>query len=604
MQDKFAVLEQYFGYHAFRGGQEQMIDAIVAGKDALGIMPTGAGKSICFQIPSLILPGVSLVISPLISLMKDQVNALTQAGISAAFLNSTLSPAQMQRVLDYAGNGRYKIIYVAPERLATPDFLAFARSVSIPLVSVDEAHCVSQWGQDFRPSYLKISEFIGSLPHRPTIAAFTATATQQVRRDMVSLLELTDPVVVTTGFDRKNLYYEVKAGRSKYAELCAFLRDRGEQSGIVYCLTRKTVEQVHEKLAAQGYSVSRYHAGLANEERRRNQELFQTDEVKIMVATNAFGMGIDKSNVAFVVHYNMPKNLEAYYQEAGRAGRDGSPADCVLFYSGQDVVTNQFFIDNARENAEMDEESFLLFQQRERERLKKMTFYCHTKDCLRGYILNYFGESAPGYCGNCSNCLHHFERIDITIPAQKILSCIKRMREGYGMKMLADTLRGVSNEKIERLGFDQLSTFGILSDTSEKKLREIINHLILHGYAAPTDGAYPVLRLGEKARDVLFGGESLWMDALKDEQPVVKTKSKQVKLSNPRLYTKLQALRTSIAKAQSVPAYVVFSDASLLEMCEKTPQTEDAFLEISGVGRIKLGKYGAAFLELIRKETE
>ena len=408
-------LKQYFGYDGFREGQEQLIEAVLSGKDVLGIMPTGAGKSMCFQIPALMMEGITLVISPLISLMKDQVGALNQAGIHAAFLNSSLSVGQYAKALAYAREGRYKIIYVAPERLETQGFLDFAMSegIKISFLAVDEAHCVSQWGQDFRPSYLKILDFLKKLPYRPVIGAYTATATTDVRDDIMDILQLQDPFVITTGFDRENLYFAVRKPVDKYKELVGYIRRKEKEmpgsSGIVYCLTRKNVEDVCYNLRKEGFSVTRYHAGLSDMERKENQDDFIYDRRQIMVATNAFGMGIDKSDVRFVVHYNMPKNMESYYQEAGRAGRDGEPSDCILYYEPMDVRTNRFFIENNEDNEALDEITRRLVKERDEERLRQMTFYCFTTGCLRNYILIIFGEASPGYCGNCSNCMTQFE---------------------------------------------------------------------------------------------------------------------------------------------------------------------------------------------------
>ena len=396
MSQASKILKQYFGYDSFREGQEELVGSILEGQDTFGIMPTGAGKSICFQVPALIMDGITLVISPLISLMKDQVEGLNQAGVHAAYLNSSLTAGQYQKALGFAKEGRYKIIYVAPERLVTDSFLDFALHAHISMLVVDEAHCVSQWGQDFRPSYLKIVEFIGRLPKRPVISAFTATATKEVRDDIIDILLLQNPKVVATGFDRPNLYFAVQSPKDKYGAMKNFLELHPGQSGIIYCLTRKYVEEVYERLGEEGFSVTKYHAGLSDIERKANQEDFIYSRAEIMVATNAFGMGIDKSDVRFVVHYNMPKNMESYYQEAGRAGRDGEAAECILLYAGQDVVTNQFFIDNNKDNQELDEVTRQLVAQRDRERLRKMTFYCFTNDCLRDYILRYFGEYGSG----------------------------------------------------------------------------------------------------------------------------------------------------------------------------------------------------------------
>ena len=425
MNNKTTILKKYFGYDEFREGQEELIDNILNGRDALGIMPTGAGKSLCFQIPALMFEGITLVISPLISLMKDQVSALNQAGIHAAYLNSSLSYRQYQLALSYAKEGRYKIIYVAPERLTSPEFLEFGINSNISMISIDEAHCVSQWGQDFRPSYLKILDFIESLNRRPIVSAFTATATKEVREDIIRILRLENPFKKLTGFDRGNLSFSVKKPKDKYEVVSQHVKKNNGKSGVIYCLTRKEVEEVCKNLDEEGYSVTRYHAGLSDKERRNNQDDFIYDKKLIMVATNAFGMGIDKSDVRFVIHYNMPKNIESYYQEAGRAGRDGEPAECILLYGGKDVVTNQFFIDNNKDNEELDFRTLELVKERDRERLKKMTYYCFTCDCLRDYILRYFGEYGDSYCGNCLNCLTIFEDRDVSHIAKELIGCVK-----------------------------------------------------------------------------------------------------------------------------------------------------------------------------------
>ena len=459
MERAYQILKEYFGYKEFRDGQKNMIQALLAGQDALGIMPTGAGKSLCFQIPALLFPGITLVVSPLISLMNDQVRALIQSGVAAAYLNRSLTERQYLKALQNARAGKYKIIYVSPERLTTEGFQAFAQAAEISMVAVDEAHCVSQWGQDFRPSYLQVPDFIRSLPQRPVVSAFTATATQTVKEDIIRILELQSPVETATGFDRKNLYYEVQHPADKQTALLNLVRRYEDTSGIVYCSTRKKVEEVCDLLQRNGHLATRYHAGLSEEERRQNQEDFLFDRQTVMVATNAFGMGIDKSNVHYVIHYNMPKDMESYYQEAGRAGRDGQPANCILLYHGQDVVTNQFLIEHAQENEQLDEETYRQVQRKERERLRKITFYCHTQDCLRKYILAYFGEHHTGFCGNCYNCGDHFERTDITVDAQIILSCVKRTGERFGLSIIVDVLRGAKNEKIFRLGLDKQSTY-------------------------------------------------------------------------------------------------------------------------------------------------
>ena len=419
VSEKRALLKSVFGYEGFRPGQEQLIDALLQGRDVMGIMPTGAGKSMCYQLPALLLPGITLVVSPLISLMKDQVNALVQSGVRAAYLNSSLTEGQTAKAIANAMEGVYKIIYVAPERLFTPRFQNFAQGMNISMVCVDEAHCVSQWGQDFRPGYLDIARFLETLP-RARGGAFTATATGEVREDIVRLLGLADPVTVVTGFDRPNLYFGVEEPRDKYAAVTRYLAAHTGASGIVYCLTRKTVEEVCEKLRADGYAATRYHAGLSADERQRNQDAFLYDEARVMVATNAFGMGIDKSNVSFVLHYNMPKNIESYYQEAGRAGRDGQPADCILLYGGKDVVTNRFFIEKDDENDALDEETRRLVREKDEERLRRMTFYCHSGSCLRAYLLRISARTRPEHCDNCSVCSTQTEKVDVSGEARII----------------------------------------------------------------------------------------------------------------------------------------------------------------------------------------
>lgn len=596
------ALKKYFGYDSFRGGQQELVSAILEGQDVLGIMPTGAGKSICFQLPAVLREGITLVVSPLISLMKDQVGALIQSGISAAYLNSTLSPRQMERALENAARGDYQLIYVAPERLLAPDFLAFAQSVKIAMLTVDEAHCISQWGQDFRPSYAQIPQFISRLEKRPIVSAFTATATARVREDIVSLLSLQNPKILVTGFDRQNLYFEVQSPKHKMQALTDFLQSRRNQSGIVYCATRKTVEEVCAALNRQGFFAARYHAGVPDHERHANQDDFLFDRVQIMVATNAFGMGIDKSNVAFVVHYNMPKDIESYYQEAGRAGRDGSEATCLLLYSGQDVRTNQWLIEHSRDAEDADGETEQLLKERDYRRLREMTFYATTNDCLRAHILRYFGENPPGYCGHCGNCDTKFETIEVTQDAQKILSCIARMKERYGAMMVVDVLCGKKNERIHELGFDALSTYGI-SDKSPHTLRAIIDFLVQGGYLEKSDGQYAVLRLAPQAKQVLNGTVTLEMKLAKEKRTDRSGSESHAKSAVPPgrepLYTRLKALRHEIAAEQGVPSFVVFSDSSLVDMCVRLPKTDSRFLTVSGVGETKLRRYGERFLQEI-----
>ena len=604
--NKYDLLKEYFGHPSFRAGQEDIVDCLLSGGDAIGIMPTGAGKSVCYQIPALIFPGITLVISPLISLMKDQVSALIQSGIPAAYINSSLSYAQNIKALQNAANGKYKIIYVAPERLSTPEFLNFCSKVKISMVAVDEAHCVSQWGQDFRPGYLKIPEFIDTLSCRPVVCAFTATATKEVREDIVKLIKLKEPFVVTTGFNRPNLFFSVIKPHNKNLRLIELIKERTDKSGIVYCATRKKVEEVCELLNESGFSATRYHAGLSEEERKINQDDFVFDRKTIMVATNAFGMGIDKSNVSFVIHYNMPKNIEAYYQEAGRAGRDGSEADCILLYNGQDVRTNQFLIDNSEPNPELTQEEQELIRKRDMERLKYMTFYCTTNDCLRSFILKYFGDKSATYCGKCSNCMTQFETVDITIDSQKILSCIIKTGQRFGKKMICDVLIGNTNDRLLAAGLDNQSTFGLLKSYSPNKVFTIISHLEQCGYISTFGDKYPVLRVTPKSYDILRGKCKLSMKAAKQESKKEK-KQKRSPEAERSVYApmleKLKKLRRELATQEKVPAYVIFSDATLIDMCKKLPKSEDEFLEVSGVGNAKLEKYGEAFLKIIKQFT-
>ncbi len=504
MLDKRALLKEFFGHTEFRSGQEQIIDSILSGRDALCVMPTGAGKSVCYQIPALMLKGITLVVSPLISLMKDQVSALIQNGVRAAYVNSSLTPAQYAKVIYNIKCGIYKIIYVAPERLTAADFLDACRMVKVDLLAVDEAHCISQWGQDFRPSYLRIADFSASLGYRPVIAAFTATATAEVKEDIEHSLRLVDPLRVTTGFDRPNLRFSVIHPKKKFAELLEILKKHNGESGIIYCATRKKVEDVTTKLNDAGYSATMYHAGLSDHTRKSNQEDFVYDRKNIMVATNAFGMRIDKSNVSYVIHYNMPKNIESYYQEAGRAGRDGSAAECILLYNAGDVRTNQFLIDNSEPNPELSAEEQEFLRIREHDRLKQMTFYSTTNSCLRNFILDYFGERSSYYSENCSNCLTQFREVNITVDAQKIMSCIKRTGERYGKKLICDILRGSRNDKILRLGLETQTTYGLMSEYKEAQIREIIGFLEYEGYIRAVGNDYPTLTLTDKASAVLF----------------------------------------------------------------------------------------------------
>lgn len=609
---KEEVLKKYFGYDSFRAGQETLVNSILSGRDTLGIMPTGAGKSLCYQIPALLMPGITLVISPLISLMKDQVTALNQAGIHAAYLNSSLTQGQYQTALRNLIQGRYKIVYVAPERLLTESFLWAASQIEISMVSVDEAHCISQWGQDFRPSYLKIAAFLDGLPRRPVVGAFTATATAEVSEDIVRLLQLRGPLVVTNGFDRPNLYFEVAEPRHKMTYLSHFLDQHRDQCGIVYCATRKTVETVCAKLREQGVSATCYHAGLGDEERRQNQEAFVYDRETVMVATNAFGMGIDKSNVSFVVHYNMPKNLESYYQEAGRAGRDGEKAHCVLLFSNRDVQMAKFLIRNANANETLSEAEREQVLQRDLMRLEQMVGYCKTTDCLRSYLLEYFGEARILPCGNCGNCKGQFTERDITTEAQKILSAVarveKRYPSGLGIALVIQMLRGSKGQRVLRLGLDHLSTYGIMRGIDQQTIRSYIDHLISEGYLEQTDGEYPVLRRTVRSSDVLFHGAQV---TLKEKQIGRWERASGSRLSKSEirpadgtaedgLFQMLRDLRMQLAQKEGVPAYIVFSNAALLDMAARRPRSMAEFLAVSGVGQVKARRYGAQFLRAIR----
>lgn len=601
------ILQKYFGYSSFRAGQKEITDCILSGRDTLGVMPTGAGKSICYQVPALLWNGISIVISPLISLMQDQVTALTQSGIKAAYINSSLTQNQLDAVIRNAENGMYKLIYVAPERLESGAFLSFAENADISMITVDEAHCISQWGQDFRPSYMNIPRFIERLPRRPVVTAFTATATDQVRQDIVRLLEMHDPYTLVTGFDRKNLYFEVQAPANRYAALRQLVKKYADEgrSGIVYCSTRKNVEKIAQKLSEEGFAVTSYHGGMDENERSANQEDFIYDRKTVMIATNAFGMGIDKSNVSYVIHYNMPKDVESYYQEAGRAGRDGSPADCILLYSGADIHTARFLINKGYEQSELSTEEAETLRNRDMKRLKDMIAYCTWAECLRSYILRYFGENSPDECGNCSWCCSDEPYEDITVDSQKIMSCIIRSGQRYGVKMVCDMLRGSENEKIISAGLDTLSTYGIMEDVSEKRIRSIIDRLILQGYVEKTESEYPILRVKQTAAAVLKGNEKVTARLPKETEPKRKKTAAAAETvsfnADPELLAALKSLRSRLAAEQKVPAYVVFADSTLLDMCEKRPRTDSEFLEVSGVGAVKLERYGADFMNVIEE---
>ena len=604
--DKRTALQQYFGFSSFRDGQQTLIDATLSGRDVLGVMPTGGGKSLCYELPALLLPGITLVISPLISLMKDQVMALRSAGIPAGCINSAMAPEELRAAYQDTRYGVYKILYVAPERLLGDGFCALAQELDISLVAVDEAHCISQWGQDFRPSYLKITEFLQKLPRRPALAAFTATATRQVREDIVRILQLQSPEVVVTGFDRPNLRFEVLRPKNKRAALLELLSARREKSGIIYCATRKSVETVCSMLLSEGFAATRYHAGLEPEERQANQEAFLRDRATVMVATNAFGMGIDKSNVSYVIHYNMPKSLEAYYQEAGRAGRDGSAADCILLYGPGDVTTAKFLILNSSENEALTDEQRQAVQAEDLVRLDGMVGYCKTKECLRGYILDYFGQAHDERCGNCGNCQAEYTMQDFTREAQMILSCVVRVRNrlGYcvGASLICQTLRGSRAARVRELGLDTLPTYGLMRSLPVPRIRELLELLEAEGYVQ-TDPVYGGIDTTPLAGQVLFHGQTVEVPV---KQSPLHEKPARLASAEPveALLGELKALRLQLAHAEDVPAYIILTNAALADMAAKRPHTMQELLAVSGVGKAKAARYGEAFLTAVRQFEE
>ena len=603
--DKLDILKRVYGYDSFREGQAEVIDSILAGRDTLAILPTGAGKSVCYQIPAQLLGGVALVISPLISLMKDQVEALIQAGVPAAYLNSSLTERQFDSALRKLTQGQYRIVYVAPERLLTPRFLRAMERIEISIVAVDEAHCISQWGQDFRPSYLAIPDFLEKLSARPRLCAFTATATERVRQDVVRLLQMRDPFVRVTGFDRPNLYFSVSYPKNKDEKLRELVEAYRGFSGIVYCATRKSVEVVCEKLQCAGYPATRYHAGLSEAERQRNQEDFIYDRAQIMVATNAFGMGIDKSDVRFVIHYNMPKDLESYYQEAGRAGRDGERADCHLLFEPRDVVLQNFFIDKMGEEAELDPDALRQVQESARFRMRAMADYCRTTQCLRRTILRYFGEEHGGKCDYCANCLNPREMTDVTEAAKLLVACVKESRWGYGVRLYIDVLRGGENERVLASGLNRSPLHGALREMSRENLQFVVDALVEEDVLSITSGSYPTLRLSKNA-EALLNGE-LRISARQEEKRVKASKRKASKVLGAdvdrTLFELLRGVRTKLASERHVAPYLICSDATLSDMCRLLPTDAETMREVKGMGDRKIHSFGAQFMQVILDYT-
>ncbi len=582
------ALQKYYGYKDFRASQKDVIESILSKKDTLAIMPTGGGKSICYQIPAMLFQGLTIVISPLISLMKDQVDNIVDLGINAAYINSSLSNKEISNIIEHLRAGNIKLLYLAPERLESEEFCQLMRMLDIAQIAIDEAHCVSQWGHDFRTSYRYIPKFINMLPQRPLVTAFTATATEEVREDIIRLIGLKEPEVFISGFDRKNLKINVLKIGDRSSYLLNYIAENKEQSGIIYAATRKEVDSIYEKLQLKGVSVSRYHAGLSDDERKKNQEDFVYDRINVMVATNAFGMGIDKSNVRYVIHYNMPKNIESYYQEIGRAGRDGEGSECIMLFGAQDIMTQKYLI-----------EVGVLAPDRkinEYKKLQNMIDFIHHNGCLRKYILNYFGEQVEyEECGNCSSCLSEGELVDKTVDAQKVLSCIYRMKRDFGVNTIVDVLRGSAQKKILQYKFNELSTYGIMKEYSKEYLSNFINMLISHGFISLKEGEYPTVVLNTQS-----------MKVLKSEEKVVFKEVMKVKkiTSDNELFEILRALRKEIASSEGVPPYFIFGDAVLKEMSTKFPVNQSQMMDISGVGQKKYEKYGELFIEKISQYVE
>lgn len=599
------ALKAVFGYDSFRQGQESVINAVLDGRDILAVMPTGAGKSLCYQVPAMLLSGITLVISPLISLMQDQVKALNEAGVDAAFINSSLSEKEMHDTFKNASKGQYKIIYVAPERLMSEGFVRLAKGVEISMITVDEAHCISQWGQDFRPSYMDIAEFVNVLDKRPIISAFTATATQNVREDIICSLGLTNPYFLVTGFDRENLFFQVDKPQSKDRFILDYLDRHKGESGIIYCATRKNVDSLYTLLKKRNISVAKYHAGMSIEERKQMQDDFVFDYTSIVIATNAFGMGIDKSNVRFVIHYNMPSSMENYYQEAGRAGRDGLNSECILLFSPQDIIINRFLLEH-KDFSEIDPTDAMTIRERDIKRLHIMEGYCYTTECLRNYILKYFGEDPKKPCDDCGNCLRQFETLDMTDEAKKIINCIYESRGRYGKNIIMDTVLGAKTARITEIGASEYKSYGVLESSNKNLLRRLIEELLLSGYIIT--GEYQVLKLGDISR--LKNTDNKVMVKITDEDKMIKRKENPKKNKKGmdsltstgfKLFDKLKELRLEIARTEKIPPYIVFNDKTLIDMCAKMPTTKSEMLDVSGVGENKYGKYGERFIAVIKE---
>ncbi|MBS5882002.1 MAG: DNA helicase RecQ [Lachnoanaerobaculum sp.] len=599
------ALKAVFGYDSFRQGQESVINAVLDGRDILAVMPTGAGKSLCYQVPAMLLSGITLVISPLISLMQDQVKALNEAGVDAAFINSSLSEKEMHDTFKNASKGQYKIIYVAPERLMSEGFVRLAKGVEISMITVDEAHCISQWGQDFRPSYMDIAEFVNILDKRPIISAFTATATQNVREDIICSLGLTNPYFLVTGFDRENLFFQVDKPQSKDRFILDYLDRHKGESGIIYCATRKNVDSLYTLLKKRNVSVAKYHAGMSIEERKQMQDDFVFDYTSIVIATNAFGMGIDKSNVRFVIHYNMPSSMENYYQEAGRAGRDGLNSECILLFSPQDIIINRFLLEH-KDFSDIDPTDAMTIRERDIKRLQIMEGYCYTTECLRNYILKYFGENPKKPCDDCGNCLRQFETLDMTDEAKKIINCIYESRGRYGKNIIMDTVLGAKTARLEEIGASKYKSYGVLESSNKTLLRRLIEELLLEGYIQT--GEYQVLKLGDISKLKLKDTKVLVK--ITDEDKVTNRKLKPKKnikgmdsltSSGFKLFDKLKELRLEIAREEKMPPYIVFNDKTLIDMCAKMPITKSDMLNVSGVGENKYGKYGERFIDVIKE---